>query len=64
MKGGKNNPGPMIALVGIVLLIVGYIVFPLLKLAISRKREYLADAGAVELTKDAHAMVIALQKIS
>ncbi|USN56121.1 MAG: M48 family metalloprotease [Candidatus Peribacteria bacterium] len=64
MKGGKKNPGPIIALVGLVLLIIGYLIFPLLKLAISRKREFLADAGSVELTKDAHAMVSALQKIS
>lgn len=36
----------------------------MIKLAISRKREYLADAGSVELTKDSDAMVSALQKIS
>lgn len=35
-----------------------------MKLAISRKREFLADLGAVELTHDAEAMISALQKIS
>jgi heat shock protein HtpX len=36
----------------------------LIRLALSRKREYLADAGSVELTKDKYAMISALQKIS
>jgi heat shock protein HtpX len=33
-------------------------------MAISRRREYLADAGSVELTKNPDAMIRALQKIS
>ena len=33
-------------------------------MALSRKREYLADAGSVEITKDKYAMISALQKIS
>ena len=43
---------------------LGYLFYPLIRLAISRKREFLADAGAVELTKDNQAMISALQKIS
>jgi len=39
-------------------------VYPLLRLAISRKREFLADAGSIELTKDNEAMISALRKIS
>ncbi len=35
----------------------------LIRFAISRKREYLADAGAVELTKDPDALIRALRKI-
>lgn len=50
--------------VGIVLLILGYLVLPFVQLAISRKREYLADAGSVELTHDKLSMISALQKIS
>ncbi len=49
---------------GLVLLILGYLVYPFVQLALSRKREYLADAGSVELTKDKLAMISALQKIS
>jgi len=58
---GKWN---IIPLVGLVLLILWYLVYPLIRLALSRKREFLADAGAVELTKDKYAMISALQKIS
>lgn len=36
----------------------------MIRLAISRKREYLADAGSVTLTKDKNSMISALQKIS
>ena len=57
----KGNP---LLIVGLVLLVLGYLVYPLIRLAISRKREFLADAGAVELTKDNQAMISALQKIS
>lgn len=47
-----------------MLIVLGYLFYPLIRLAISRKREFLADAGAVELTKDNQAMISALQKIS
>jgi len=43
--------------VGIAFLILGYLILPLVQLAISRKREYLADAGSVELTHDKTAMI-------
>ncbi len=43
---------------------VGYLLSILLRFALSRKREYMADAGAVELTKNPDAMVRALDKIS
>jgi heat shock protein HtpX len=35
-----------------------------MQLALSRKREYLADAGSVYLTKDKYSMISALKKIS
>jgi len=60
-KEGKGNALPLI---GLWLLLLWYLVYPLIRLAISRKREFLADAGAVELTKDKYAMISALQKIS
>lgn len=59
----SNNRNPLI-FVGIGLIILGYIAYPLIRLAVSRRREFLADAGAVELTHDNQAMISALRKIS
>jgi heat shock protein HtpX len=56
-----KNPLPII---GVILYLVSLIILPLVNLAISRKREFLADAWSVELTKDREAMIRALQKIS
>lgn len=66
--GGRSkdneNKGNAFLLVGIAMMLLGYLVYPLVRLAISRRREYLADAGAVELTKDNQAMISALRKIA
>lgn len=51
-------------IIWIILYLVSLIILPLINLAISRKREFLADAWSVELTKDKFAMISALQKIS
>ena len=65
MRGGsRDGKANMIPLIGLLLLILWYLVYPLIRLALSRKREFLADAGAVSLTKDKYAMISALQKIS
>lgn len=64
-RGDSDSKGKnILPLVGLVLMLLGYIFYPLVRLAISRKREYLADAGSVELTKDNQAMISALRKIS
>lgn len=57
----NNNPLPLLWL---VLYLLSLLIFPLINLAISRKREFLADAGSVELTKNPNALISALQKIS
>lgn len=56
--------GGHIVIVAMVVLAIGYVFALVIRMAISRKREYLADAGAVELTKNPDAMVSALRKIS
>jgi len=58
-KGG----GPMI-LVALVLAIIAPIFARLLQLAVSRQREYLADASAVKLTRFPDGLARALEKIS
>lgn len=60
-KGG----GAIIAvLIGIAILIVAWFFSILIRFSLSRSREYLADAGAVELTKSPDALISALLKIS
>ena len=61
----KNNKGSgAIILIAIVITAVAYLISILLRFGISRKREYLADAGAAEMTKKPHALASALKKIS
>ncbi|MGE3245156.1 MAG: M48 family metallopeptidase, partial [Beijerinckiaceae bacterium] len=61
---GKGKGGAAAA-IAIVLLIVAtaWVLSLLIRFALSRTREYLADAGAVELTKNPDAMISALRKI-
>ena len=49
--------------VAIALLVLAYLLSFLIRLALSRSREFLADAGSVELTKNPDAMISALRKI-
>jgi len=53
-----------IMLVAAIILSVGYVISILFRFALSRRREYLADAGAVELTKRPESLIRALEKIS
>jgi heat shock protein HtpX len=54
----------LIALLAVVVVVIGYVLAILIRLSLSRKREYLADAGAVDLTKKPEAMMRALQRIA
>jgi heat shock protein HtpX len=60
--GGKG--GAVLALVGVLFSIVAPLFAVLLQMAVSRKREYLADASAVELTRNPQGLISALQKLS
>ncbi|RYZ40476.1 MAG: protease, partial [Sphingobacteriales bacterium] len=51
-------------LIVIAITAIAYLVSILLRFGISRKREYLADAGAAEITKKPYALAAALRKIS
>lgn len=63
-SGNRDNNNGAVMLVALAVLILGYVFAVLLRFALSRKREYLADAGAVELTKNPDAMMRALMRIS
>ncbi|MFB6226193.1 MAG: M48 family metallopeptidase [Candidatus Paceibacteria bacterium] len=62
--GGDNKKGGVFAIIGFVLILVSPIVAQLIKLAISRKREYLADASGVDLTRYPEGLASALEKIT
>jgi heat shock protein HtpX len=57
---GDRNPLPLL---GLIILVVGYPVVLLTRLAISRQREYLADVSSIELTRNPEAMANALEKL-
>ncbi|GAB4030155.1 MAG: hypothetical protein Fur0012_05600 [Elusimicrobiota bacterium] len=59
----KGGAGSALLLVWLVLVIVAPILSRILAMAISRQREYLADASAAELTRNPLALVSALEKI-
>lgn len=62
-RNNKNNAALLILLV-MVVAAIGYFFSMLMRFAISRKREYLADAGSAEMTKNPLALASALRKIS
>jgi heat shock protein HtpX len=60
-KGGKG--AGIAILIAVALIVLAWILSIVIRFSLSRKREYLADAGAVELTKNPDAMITALRKI-
>jgi len=59
---GKGGAGFAI-IIAIALIAVAWFLSIVIRFALSRKREFLADAGSVELTKNPDAMISALRKI-
>lgn len=59
----EENKNPIIMVVGLVCLILSPIFASLIQLAVSRRREYLADATAVEFTRNPQGLIDALLKL-
>jgi heat shock protein HtpX len=64
-SSGKGGGGGLIILIliAVAIFLIARLLAIALRFAMSRKREFLADAGSVELTKNADAMIFALRKI-
>jgi heat shock protein HtpX len=60
-RDNKDNKGMIIIL---VIFVIAYLLSALFKFALSRKREYLADTGAAQMTRKPDALASALRKIS
>jgi len=63
-SGGGGGGAIIAVLVALALIAISYALAIVIRFSLSRRREYLADAGAVELTKNPDAMISALRKIS
>jgi heat shock protein HtpX len=60
----KGGGGALVAiLIALAIIALAWLFSIVIRFALSRSREYLADAGAVELTKNPDAMIMALRKI-
>lgn len=59
-----NNASSLLMLIGLLFLVLSPIFSKLMQLAISRKREFLADATSVEFTRNPDGLISALKKIS
>jgi len=63
-KNRDRDRSSILQISGLILIIFAPIIGKIIQLAISRQREYLADSGAVKLTRQPQGLISALQKIS
>jgi heat shock protein HtpX len=62
-RGRRDNQNPIFAILAIVALIVAPIAATLIQLALSRRREFLADEASAEITGDPEGLALALRKL-
>lgn len=60
----EGNGNAILMILGLICLIISPIFAKLLQLAVSRRREYLADSTAVQFTRNPDGLISALEKIS
>ncbi len=63
-RNGDSRGGGALILIAVAMIVIAYLLALVIRFSLSRKREFLADAGAADLTRNPDAMVRALQKIS
>ncbi len=63
-RGRRNNASTIIGILGLVLILFSPLIAQLMRFALSRNREYLADAMSVEFTRNPDALVRALTKLT
>lgn len=61
--GDNRNTHPLMLVVGIIVVILAPIVAMIVQMAVSRQREYLADATGVMTTRDSEGLASALEKL-
>ncbi|MCA1741547.1 MAG: M48 family metallopeptidase, partial [Bacteroidales bacterium] len=62
--GGRGKKDGRVVIIALLLAAVGYFLAMIFRFAISRQREYMADAGSASLTRNPLALASALEKIS
>jgi heat shock protein HtpX len=62
-SGDKKGGAAVALIIAVALVVLAWLLSIVIRFALSRRREFLADAGAVELTKNPDAMISALRKI-
>ncbi|GEC14471.1 M48 family metallopeptidase [Nitrobacter winogradskyi] len=62
-RNGKSGGAVIAVILAMVLIVLAWFLSQVVRMALSRSRELMADAGSVELTKNPDAMISALRKI-
>ena len=62
-RRGGGGGAALAIVIAIALVVLAWVLAVVIRFALSRQREYLADSGSVELTKNPDAMIMALRKI-
>jgi heat shock protein HtpX len=63
-RNSKDNPAAILFMVCLAFMVFNFLITPLLRMAVSRKREFAADATVAFITRNPKALASALRKIS